>query len=125
FARPRDRRAWIAQALELLRKLEYLNELVEFSDRDTKNVRRACAAHHIDEPVGHHFLLPGVPFLALAVDVNPDAEAVFFGERAIRNLDENLPVFLLALVDEHAGIRPAAITVDDPEFSRQLGMGLH
>ena len=83
-------------------KLEHLDELVELADRNAEDVGGARAADQIDEAIGDHLLFLRVPFLALAVDINPDAQPVFIGERAVGDLDRNLPVFLLPLLDEHA-----------------------
>ena len=86
----------------MLRQLKYLDELVEFADCNTEDVRRARSADEVDELIGDHFLFSCVPFLALPVDVNPYAQPLVVAQRAVRNLDRDLPVLLPALRDKES-----------------------
>ena len=62
--------------------------------RDAEDVGGAGPADQLDEPVGDHFLFFRVPFLALAMDINPDAQPLFIGQGPVGDLDRDLPVLL-------------------------------
>src|ERR1700688_2237306 len=72
LTRPGDGGARITQFGELLRNLENLHELVEFTDRDTEDIGRTDSSHQIDKAIRYHLLFLSVPLLALAVNINPD-----------------------------------------------------
>ena len=85
----------------------------------------AGAADQLDQPARDHLLLLGVPLLALAVDVDPDPHPLLVVERVIGDLGRQLAVLrLLELVDQHLGVGPAPVAVDDPELVAQRGVGL-
>jgi hypothetical protein len=125
-----NRRSWanwaarIAQTRELLRKLEHLDKLLQLLDADTEDASGAGPTEKVNQPVRDHLPYLRVALLALAVDVNPDAETLLVGQGTVGHLDRDFPELRPALGDQRARIYPAAFAVDNSVFAGLLGMGL-
>src|SRR5437660_707356 len=83
------RRGRLGEVGEPLGELIDADQLVELADGNAEDVRGAGAADDVDQTVGDHLLFLRVPFLALAVDVDPDAQTLVVGQRAIGDLQRD------------------------------------
>ncbi len=79
----------------------------------------------VNKAICDHLLLFSVPLLALAVDVDPNAEAFFLGESTVSDLDWNLSILLATASYQDTAIRPSAIAINDQVLSFKLGMRFH
>jgi hypothetical protein len=83
------------------------DQLFKLPVADADDIGGSGAAEQLDQPVGDHLLFLGVPILALAVNVNPDAKTLLVRQRTVGHLDRYLPELLPSLRDQRARIYPA------------------